>query len=78
MTSFIIMRFPIFLIKFFCISIIFIAINTSSYAKKAAVVIDYETKKILFHINENSVPNNSFYTEKGVKKLVHLIKKYIS
>ncbi len=55
MTSSIIVRFPIFLIKFFCISIIFVTINASCYAKKAAIIIDYETKKILFHINENTL-----------------------
>ena len=55
MASSIIIRFPIFLIKFFCISVIFITINTSSYAKKAAIVIDYETKKTLFKINENTL-----------------------
>ena len=49
------MRFPIFLIKFCLIFTILININNTSYAKKAAVVIDYETKKILFKINENTL-----------------------
>ena len=48
------MRFPYFL-SLFIILLISTTFNTSSFAKKAAIIIDYDTKKVLFEINADTL-----------------------
>ena len=48
------MRFPPFL-SLFVIVLIFTTFNTSSFAKRAAIIIDYDTKEILFEVNADTL-----------------------
>ena len=48
------MRFPYFF-SLFIIVLITITINTSIFAKRAAIVIDYDTDEVLFEVNADTL-----------------------
>ena len=42
-------------LRLFIIVLILISFNSSSFAKRAAIIIDYDTKKVLFEVNADTL-----------------------
>ena len=67
------MRFPYFF-SLFIIVLITITFNTSIFAKRAAIVIDYDTNEVLFEVNADTLNYPASLT-KMMTLLLNFVKK---